>query len=443
MAEEKKPDPPREKDYDWGAVLGKGAFGKVKLGTVKATGQKFAVKVIQKQDLLEKKKTQAIVFRERELLHHLGRHPLVVTLHYTFQSPTSLFFVMDYCPNGEMFDQLKKLGSFSVECTQHYVAEMIMALEHIHSKGVMHRDFKPENILFNEDWHIKVIDFGTAKNIGAGGKSGSFEGTPEYMSPELLINNSCDTRCDYWALGVIVYQLLTGKLPFRGNNPWHTMQLVRERDFVYPEGFPPQGKDLCEKLMNPDPGERMVFPEIKDHPFFEGINWDTLITSAPPPLVALDPPLKFADTQSPADKTPADTKTESEEEEPVEKDAKDTTEIAHKVAKAQPRNSKYDAWQPFLVKEENVIKTGIVFKKRRKFNIKRRQLILTDKPRLIYIDITKMKEQGSIPTSQVTKIISRTPTIFVVSTPTREFLFEDKNKGAEEWVAAIKKALGK
>jgi len=233
-----KTDPPREKDYDWGPDLGKGAFGKVKLGTVKATGQQFAIKVIQKQDLVDKKKTKEIVFRERELLHLLGKHNLVVTLHYTFQSPTSLFFVMDYCPNGEMFDHLKKLGSFNLECTKHYLGEMVLALEYIHSKGVMHRDFKPENILFNSDWHIKVIDFGTAKYVGKGGRSGSFEGTPEYMSPELLIDNSCDVRCDFWALGVILYQLLTGKLPFRGNNPWHTMQKVRERDFVYPDAFP-------------------------------------------------------------------------------------------------------------------------------------------------------------------------------------------------------------
>ncbi|KAL6067196.1 3-phosphoinositide dependent protein kinase-1 [Balamuthia mandrillaris] len=450
-AGKKKPDPPREKDYDWGEPLGEGSFGVVKKATVRATGKSYAIKIIEKKFILENK-NKAIVFREREILNHLDNHPFVVTLHYTFQNPSQLFFVMDYCSNGELFDVLKKHGSFSMKVTQHYVAEMVLALEYIHSKGVMHRDFKPENILLNEDMHIKVIDFGTAKIVGRE-RSGSFEGTPEYMSPELLIDNMADTRCDLWALGVIVFQLLTGQLPFRGSNPWHTMQKVKDKEFEYPDDFPEDAKDLCEKLLTRNPDERLGgsnYAELKAHPFFKGIDWEGLPTSTPPPPAPMDPPLKVKRTKEEqqeihrqlSNSLSAVTTTTRSSSGGSMKEATEGGKRARSASSGGINTQQFannEAWSKFLESGEEIVHTSLVFKKRRPLNVKKRQLILTNTPRLIYIDPGPNKLMGGIDFTNILKVSLRDSTHFTVYTRGRDYHFEDKNKGAPKWVEEISK----
>lgn len=464
---------PREKDYDWGRTLGEGTFGTVKLGTVKTpgfsfpvvTGRTYAVKLIQKKFIMEKKNKE-IVFRERKILEKL-KHPFIVTLHYTFQTDPALNFVMDYCANGELYEHIRKMGSLSEECARWYLAEIVVALEHMHGQGIVHRDLKPENILLNEDWHIKVIDFGTAKDVGRG-RTSSFEGTPEYMSPELLGDKKeLDTRADLWALGVMLFQFLTGKLLVRGSTPWETMRKVREREFEpFPDFFPPVAKDLCEKLLVSEPDERLGsngFDEIKSHPFFEGIDWEGIVTATPPPLASNPNVPKPAETtrrasssslpnldevEAEADETevivqptagrPAATSVESEE-----KAGRSGSGIFSSSPRTDPEDIEANTseWKEFLGDTEKVLRAALVHKKRRVFNVKRRQLLLTDAPRIIYIDPATRKEMGRITFDIVVKAIAKDPAHFIIQTKKRDYSFEDKAKNAQAWVDAINKHL--
>jgi 3-phosphoinositide dependent protein kinase-1 len=377
-------------------------------------------------------------------------------LHYTFQNPTTLFFVMDYCANGELFNQLRKHGSFSLDVTRHYLAEIVSALEVIHGKGVMHRDLKPENILLTDTNHIKIIDFGTAKIVGRG-RSGSFEGTPEYMSPELLINKECDVRCDLWSLGVMAYQFVTGQLPFRGSTPWETMRKVREREFEYPPKFPETVKDLCEHLLVADPEARLGskgFDELKTHPFFVGVDWSCLPETTPPPFepnpdfpkpAGMEPTRRKSNENSDdefvSDDEASDRLTQSSRS--LSGSSSTSTSLSHSSG-SLPTVSAVDtaAWAQFLQGEEKIVRAGLVFKKRRAFNVKKRQLILTDAPRMLYVDPSSMKKMGEIPFSSISKAQVKDSAHFIISTKKgRAYNFEDKTKNAQKWVEAINNFL--
>eukprot|EP01087_Luapelamoeba_hula_P017009 TRINITY_DN5314_c0_g1_i1.p1 TRINITY_DN5314_c0_g1~~TRINITY_DN5314_c0_g1_i1.p1 ORF type:complete len:517 (+),score=107.60 TRINITY_DN5314_c0_g1_i1:127-1677(+) len=434
-ADPKKKGLPRETDYEWTKVLGKGSFGKVRLGTLKTTGQQYAVKVIKKSFIMKQHKNKEVVFREREILHLLDKHPLIVTLHYTFQNSDSLFFVMDYCPNGELFDIISKLGSLSVECTRFYAAEMLVALEYIHEKGVIHRDFKPENILLTSDNHIKVIDFGTAKKAGRE-RASSFEGTPEYMSPEAVSTfegGSADYRCDLWSLGVIIYRCLTGQLPFKDPGPWETMRRIRELDFVWPAGFHSEAQDLCKKLLVPE-AQRIGEAEIRAHPFFAGIEWDKLTTTTPPPFAALETLPTFPQRQL------TRTSSQSTVEEERERSAS-TIERASAEAAEGGEDADGAKLERILNSGEKVVRMGIVSKRRRLMNVKRRQLILTDEPRLVYIDPATMRLMGTIPFSSILVVNVKDSSHFVIKTQGRDYWFESKKKDAHDWVKAINNLL--
>lgn len=435
---------PRENDYDWGKTLGEGAFGTVVLGTVKSTGKVYAVKLIQKKFIMEKKNKE-IVFRERQILNAL-KHPFVVTLHYTFQTASDLYFVMDYCANGELYEYIRKLGSFSEECARWYLAEIVVALEHIHSRGIVHRDLKPENILLTDSWHIKVIDFGTAKEVGRG-RTSSFEGTPEYMSPELLVDKECDTRADLWALGIMLFQFITGKVPFRGATVWETMRKVREREFEpFPDFFPPLAQDLCEKLLVSDPDQRLGregMEDLKAHLFFKEIDWENIISATPPPLehnpnVPLPPePVGRRSSSGLPNLNEVEADDEGADTPPTEgqgKNSKGGLGASSSDQAIDPENvdGNTAAWKDFIKESERVVRASLVNKKRRRFNVKKRQLLLTDAPRLIYVDPVTRKEMGTIEFNAITRVVAKDPSHFVIQTKKRDYAFEDKTKGAHE-----------
>eukprot|EP01102_Stenamoeba_stenopodia_P000954 TRINITY_DN10866_c0_g1_i1.p1 TRINITY_DN10866_c0_g1~~TRINITY_DN10866_c0_g1_i1.p1 ORF type:complete len:788 (-),score=154.84 TRINITY_DN10866_c0_g1_i1:93-2456(-) len=282
-------------DFDMGDTLGEGSYGIVSLATMKSTGQKYAIKVLDKKQLIKENKVQA-VSRERNVLNQMN-HPFVVKLYYAMQDPANLYFVMEYCQGGELFHYIKKLGAFNNECSIFYTAEIVVALEYLHSKGIIHRDLKPENILLATGGHIKLIDFGTAKDISStDGKprSDSFCGTAEYVSPELLNEKPASPASDLWALGCIIYQLICGRPPFKGKTQYQTFQLVSKGQYAYPEYFPPKARELIDKLLVLNPENRLgygttSYADLKADPFFVNIksNWDSLHTITPP---ALKPP---------------------------------------------------------------------------------------------------------------------------------------------------------
>jgi 3-phosphoinositide dependent protein kinase-1 len=195
-------------------------------------------------------------------------------------------------------DGASKLGTFDVECTQFYAAQILDTIEYMHSRGVIHRDLKPENVLLDDKMHIKITDFGTAKILdppkrppqqngeGSGvsaardhtggaedSRANSFVGTAEYVSPELLTDKAACKASDLWAFGCMVFQLLAGRPPFKASNEYQTFQKIVNLEYEFPKGFPPVAKDLVERLLVLDPAKRLNIEHIKKHEFFEGLEW--------------------------------------------------------------------------------------------------------------------------------------------------------------------------
>jgi 3-phosphoinositide dependent protein kinase-1 len=278
------------KDFNFGRTLGEGSYSTVLAATDRQTLREYAIKVLDKRHIIKEKKVKYVNI-EKDTLNRLTEHPGIVRLYYTFQDERSLYFVLDLAAGGELLGFLKKMTTFDVECTRFYGAQILDAIEYMHSRGVIHRDLKPENVLLDDQMHVKITDFGTAKLLdikkpnGTGAVSGdpldgaetdraqSFVGTAEYVSPELLTEKNACKASDLWAFGCIIYQLLAGRPPFKAANEYQTFQKIVGLEYTFPEGFPSVARDLVERLLVLDPVKRLPIEHIKNHQFFDGISW--------------------------------------------------------------------------------------------------------------------------------------------------------------------------
>jgi len=275
------------RDFVFGRTLGEGSYSTVFLATDRQTLREYAVKVLEKKHIIKEKKIKYVNI-EKDTLNRLTEHPGIVRLYFTFQDETSLYYVLDLCSGGELLGVLKKTGTFDVECTRFYGAQILDAIEYMHSRGVVHRDLKPENVLLDDKMHVKITDFGTAKLLpdprappDPGSKAGqndspdekrsaSFVGTAEYVSPELLRDNTAGKPSDLWAFGCIIYQLLVGRPPFKAATEYLTFQKIVSLEYEFPVGFPPAARDLVERCLVLDPSRRLTVEHIKNHEFFDG-----------------------------------------------------------------------------------------------------------------------------------------------------------------------------
>lgn len=266
------------KDYKFLKVIGTGSFGKVYL--VEDLKQKsFAMKVLNKGGIVDKKQRDHIM-AERHVMTKIN-HPFIVKMHRAFQSDKKLYFVMDFLNGGELFFHLKKEGRFTENKARFYAAEVVLALEHLHKNGIIYRDLKPENILLAGDGHLKLTDFGLSKTgIMGGGQSYTFCGTPEYLSPEVVNGKGHTKSVDWWSLGLLIYEMLSGSHPFkskRKNKKQIFTQITDEPVAMLP-GFSDEASDLLENLLKIDPEERLGSEndaeDIKKHPFFSKIDWE-------------------------------------------------------------------------------------------------------------------------------------------------------------------------
>jgi serum/glucocorticoid-regulated kinase 2 len=267
--------------FDIEKVIGKGGYGKVFLVTKSDTNQWYAMKEIKKESLASEKEKANTIF-ERVILQNVSS-PFIVKLHYAFQTPEKLYYVLDFCSGGELFFHLKKQFAFKEKKARFYAAECILALEELHRNDIIYRDLKPENILLEGDGHIKLTDFGLSKYIGDSkhGKWYTFAGTPEYVAPEIVSDKGYGKEVDWWSLGAILYEMLVGVQPFHHKNQQKLLDNILFKDLRFPEVVSKSAKDLLTKLLERRPERRLGHGEngataIKSHKFFSSIDWQKL-----------------------------------------------------------------------------------------------------------------------------------------------------------------------
>jgi len=269
-------------DFQMIKVIGKGSFGKVVLVKKRGDGWFYAMKILRKQNVMRRNQVEHTQ-TERNVLGHI-RHPFIVGLNYAFQTADKLFFVLDYCAGGELFFHLGNEGKFSEPRARFYAAEMALALSHLHSHDIVYRDLKPENVLLDHVGHVLLTDFGLSKEgISESFKGAtSFCGTPEYLAPEILARHGHGQAVDWWSLGVLLYEMLTGLPPFYCRSRERLFEKIKSSRLKFPRFLSERVKDLLARLLRRDVAQRMGaapsgFGEFRDHPFFDPIDWDLLL----------------------------------------------------------------------------------------------------------------------------------------------------------------------
>ncbi|GAB2292640.1 Probable serine/threonine protein kinase ireh1 [Dionaea muscipula] len=308
--------PPKDRtsidDFEIMKPISRGAFGRVFLAKKRTTGDLFAIKVLKKADMIRKNAVESIL-AERDILITV-RNPFVVRFFYSFTCRENLYLVMEYLNGGDLYSLLRNLGCLDEDVARVYIAEVVLALEYLHSLHVVHRDLKPDNLLIAHDGHIKLTDFGLSKvglinstdDLSGPAVSGSsfYEedgpqlstseqqqerrkkrsavGTPDYLAPEILLGTGHGATADWWSVGIILFELIVGIPPFNAEHPQIIFENILNRNIPWPrvpEEMSQEAQDIINKLLTEDPNHRLGArgaAEVKQHVFFRDINWDTL-----------------------------------------------------------------------------------------------------------------------------------------------------------------------
>ncbi|XP_068043760.1 cGMP-dependent protein kinase 2 isoform X2 [Anomalospiza imberbis] len=238
-------------------TLGVGGFGRVELVKVKNENMAFAMKCIKKKHVVDTKQ-QEHIYSEKKILEQICS-PFVVKLYRTFKDNKYVYMLLEACLGGELWSLLRDRGSFDEFTTKFCVGCVTEAFDYLHQIGIIYRDLKPENLILDAEGYIKLVDFGFAKKIGSGQKTWTFCGTPEYVAPEVILSKGHDFSVDFWSLGILVYELLTGSPPFSGADQMMTYNLILKgiEKLDFPKVITRRPEDLIRRLCRQNPTERL------------------------------------------------------------------------------------------------------------------------------------------------------------------------------------------
>ncbi len=276
-------------DFEKIKIIGRGSFGNVYLVRHISTNKYYAMKVLYKT-VIKQREEEDHTISERLLLAKLN-FPLIIKLHYCFQDSQNLYFIMDLIQGGDLLYHLRLHRRFDDEKTRFYISEMILVLEFLHKNNIMYRDIKPENILIDTTGHIKLVDFGLSKMFEKNEKMYTICGTSFYLAPELIKGKGYNCDADWWSLGCLMYELLSGKPPpFRmERNDINTLNF--DKPVEMDNSFSDDAKDLITKLLVVDPKQRLGagkdgVEKLKQYPYFKDINWEALLElKVKPPFI--------------------------------------------------------------------------------------------------------------------------------------------------------------
>eukprot|EP01013_Petalomonas_cantuscygni_P007014 TRINITY_DN184_c0_g1_i1.p1 TRINITY_DN184_c0_g1~~TRINITY_DN184_c0_g1_i1.p1 ORF type:complete len:342 (-),score=73.22 TRINITY_DN184_c0_g1_i1:834-1859(-) len=259
-------------------TLGTGTFGRVRLCQHKDSGEFYAMKILKKAEVVRMRQVEHIL-SEKAVLEEIC-HPFIVNLMCTFSNETRLYMVLDYIPGGELFSHLRKALKFPSDVSKFYAAEIVLAFEYLHSLDIVYRDLKPENLLLDARGHIRITDFGFAKRVVD--RTFTLCGTPEYLAPEIIQSRGHGKAVDWWALGILIFEMMVGYPPFFDESPFRIYEKILEGRLAFPRWVDSRAKDLVKGLLTTDATRRVGnlrrgVQDVKKHKWFSGVDWDLLL----------------------------------------------------------------------------------------------------------------------------------------------------------------------